>query len=95
MKSLFVVISILLLSSCATTKKDEVVFMDSAPKNCYPVSSLSSTGVSIVPGVGRMIAKSMIRSKAKEYNSNMVVIESEEGTFQVDLEGTGYNCIYK
>ncbi|MCO4754094.1 MAG: hypothetical protein KC478_06410, partial [Bacteriovoracaceae bacterium] len=90
-----VIATIFLISSCASSKYSDVVFVDSAPKNCYPVSSLRSTGVSLVPGVGRMIAKSMLKAKAKEYSSNTIVIDSEDGTFQVDLEATGYNCINK
>lgn len=83
------------LSSCATNKYNSVEIKDKAGKNCWENSQLNATGVSLIPGVGRMVATSMLKSKAKEYDSNLVVIDKEDGLFQVDIEATGYKCIIK
>lgn len=93
MRILLILSTVFLFQSCASTSKDDSIkFAKKAGKRCMAVATLSSVGFSIIPPVASMVAKSMLKNKAKEFSVNMIVIDKETGTFQVEMEATGYRC---
>ncbi len=94
MKSIPSLLIVLFLSSsCATTSDDNSIkFTDKPSKRCSAVATLSSVGFSVIPPIASMLAKSMLKTKAKEFSVNTIVIDKQTGIFQVEIKATGYRC---
>jgi len=88
------VLALVVLAGCASTSsKDDSQIVDKAHKGCIKVASLSSEAFSIIPFLAPQMGKSMLKSKAKEYHANSVVIDKEEGFFHTKMSATGYKCL--
>jgi PBP1b-binding outer membrane lipoprotein LpoB len=92
MKRILVLLSMLIIQSCASTPDDSIKFAEKTGKRCNAIATLSSVGFNIIPPVASMLAKSMLKKKAKELNVNTIVIDKQSGLFQVEMEATGYRC---
>ena len=83
-----------MLISCSTTTKNNkrVVVLETPESNCKKIGFMKSSGFSIIPFVGRAMAKSMIESKAKELKANAIVITRNEGFFYSEIDADGFHC---
>lgn len=84
---------LLSLVSCASQNKNgSTKYIEKPSKECVKVAQMSSVGFSIIPGVGRALAKSMLEKKAEEMKANSIMLTKENGFFHVELEADGFKC---
>lgn len=85
------ILVLFLAYGCASNKPS--VEMTKAPGPlCFKVATLSADGFSIIPYLGRSLAKSMLQNKASEFKADTLSITSEEGIFHHTVKADGYRC---
>lgn len=76
---------------CASNKPSVEMTKTPGPL-CFKVATLSADGFSIIPYLGRSLAKSMLENKASEFKADTISITSEEGIFHHTVKADGYKC---
>lgn len=77
---------------CASSGSSSARFLEEPRPDCMKVATLRSEGFSVIPFLGKELAKSMLEKKAIDYKSNTVVITKLTGVFHVEIEADGYQC---
>ena len=86
------VLTMLFAFSCASTSENGAKFVETPSPRCSPVAKLTAMGFNIIPPVATMLAKSMLQEKAIEFGADEILIDKEEGLFNVRIEATGFAC---
>ena len=82
-----------MIQSCATSpEEDKIKIVEEPSGNCTEIATLSSVGFNILPPVATMLAKKGLKMKARDFGVDEIVVNEKNGTFQVEMEATGYQC---
>lgn len=94
MKSFILFFLVVMITGCASHGKKEkkVQVMTEPVKSCHKVAYVTSSGFSLIPYLGKMMAKSILEDKARELKANAIVITRESGVFYSELEADGFIC---
>jgi len=93
LKVIVLLMLLVFMCSCATSSKSNVYIKSPVPTSCWKVAKLSATAFSVIPPVASSLAKMMLENKAKEFEADKILVEKEEGIFNVNIQASGYNCM--